>query len=408
LKLSLYRSIIEIIENLDFKKEGFTMFIKNENKLKWLIMGSSLAIFAILLLLARSGENATLLVTHYDENETPLTTHFVPGIVVDYELIEPTDHTPFYGQLLYVKLLSGKLEGVVPGIEYFHVNPLFPYYEIGDSLVVILNEMTDSMMVYNPNRSHILIGFVVLFLTLLCIIGGKRGVLSLLGLIFSLLSIVWILVPLTLQGHSSILTSLIVAILITFVSITLLAGVNPKSLSAIAGCIFGVGSAALLAFIVGNLSFITGYHTPQAGQLMALENIDLSGIFVSGVIISAMGAIMDTSMTIASSMDEVKRAHPAISTADLFKAGLNVGRDAMGTMSNTLILAFVGSSLGLILLMFALDISFLQFINSDDIGIEIIQGIAGSIGIILTVPFTTLIASKLFSFNSINSQNKIR
>lgn len=382
------------------------MVVKNENKIKVIIIGLSLAIFAILLLLVRSGENATI----YSE-EIPKVIHFVSGRVVDYEPIEPTDHTPFSGQVLSVEILSGELEGislegVIAEVEHLHLNPVFPHYEIGDNVVLSLNEVTDMMLIYNPNRIYVLIGFVILFLALLCIIGGKRGFLSVLGLIFSLLSIVWILVPLTLQGYSSIIVALIVAILIIFVSITLLSGVNPKSISAIAGCIFGVMSAAILAFIVGNLSFINGYHTSEAGQLMALENIRLSGIFVSGVIISSMGAIMDTSMTIASSMEEVKRAHPAISTAELFKAGLNVGRDAMGTMSNTLILAFVGSSLGLLLVIFAAEVSFIHFINTDEIGVEIIQGIAGSIGIILTVPFTTFIASKLFSFKStVNLKN---
>ena len=375
------------------------MLIKNENKMKMIIIGISLLIFAGLLWLARSGESATLFPTQYGEDGAPLTVDFVPARVVSYELIEPTDHTPFYGQLLSVEILSGDLEGIIAGTEHFLASPMFPRYEVNDRLILSLNEITDTIMVYNPNRTPVLIGFIILFLALLCLIGGKRGVLSVLGLIFSILSIIWILVPLTLQGHSSIIIALVVATLITLVSMTLLAGVNSKSLSAIAGCLFGVVSAALLATIVGNLSFITGYHTPEAGTLSRLEEIRLSGIFVSGVIISAMGAIMDTSVTIASSMEEIKRANPAMETTELFKAGFNVGRDAMGTMSNTLILAFVGSSLGLLLIIFSSDVSFLQFINYNSIGIEIIQGIAGSIGIVLTVPFTTFIASKLFSLN---------
>ena len=375
------------------------MLIKNENKLKIIVVGISLVIFTILLLVARSGENASLLMTHYAEDGiTPLGVHFVPGVIVDYELTSPTEHTPFYQQLLSVEILSGDLEGIVAGIDHIQVNPRFPHYGVGDQVIVILNEITDTLMIYNPNRTNVLIGFVVAFLALLCIIGGKRGAMSVLGLIFSLSSIVWILVPLTLQGHSPIIIALIVAILIILVIITLMAGVNSKSIVAILGCVFGVVSAALLAFIVGSLSFITGYHTSAAGTLSLLENVNLSGIFVSGVIISAMGAIMDTTMSIASSMEEIKRASPSISSTQLFKAGLNIGRDIMGTMSNTLILAFVGSSLGLLLIIFASEVSFLQFINYDDIGVEIIQGIAGSIGIVLSVPFTTFIASKLFTY----------
>ena len=372
------------------------MLIKNENKMKIMIVGGAFAIFAILWVVASTGENASFL-----DMMGPRTVHFVSGRIVDYEKTLPTDHTPFYGQFLSVEILSGELEGIVAGVQHYFLSPAFPQFNIGDRVVLSLNEVTDTIMIYNPNRSHLLIGVVVVFLVLLCAIGGKRGVLSVLGLVFSLLSIVGILVPLTLQGHSSIIISLLVAILITLVSITLLAGVNSKSLSAMAGCIFGVLSAGLLAFLAGHLAFINGNHTEQAGQLMMLDGIDLSGVFVSGVIISALGAIMDTAMTIASSMEEVKRANLAISRAQLFKAGLNVGRDAMGTMSNTLILAFVGSSLSLMLIIFASEVSFLHFINDDNIGIEIIQGIAGSIGIILTVPFTTFIASKLFNVKKI-------
>ncbi|MCL2560382.1 MAG: YibE/F family protein [Turicibacter sp.] len=375
------------------------MFGKNENKIKRIVIGVSLAIFAALFLVASRGENASV----FPEGMERPVDH-VAGRVIDYELIPPSDHSNWYSQELIVEILSGDLAGVHAEIFHAMPSPLFPHYEVGDPIVVTLHHATDLLMADGPNRSVILIGFVVLFLALLCIIGGKRGVLSVFGLIFALLSITWILVPLTLQGYSSILIAFIVAVLITLVGITLLAGVNAKSLSAIAGCIFGVASAALLAFIVGNWSFITGYHAAAATDargLINLADIRVSGIFVSGVIISALGAIMDTSVTIASSMEEVKRANPLISAKELFKSGLNVGRDAMGTMSNTLILAFVGSSFALLLIIFASEVTFFQFINHSDIGVEIIQSIAGSIGIVLTVPFTTLIAAKLFSMKPV-------
>ena len=163
--------------------------------------------------------------------------------------------------------------------------------------------------------------------------------------------------------------------------------------------------AALFAMIASHFAFITGFHTSQAGFLFAItDNLSISGIFISGVIIASIGAIADSSISIASAMEEVKASNPNITAKELAKAGFNVGRDVMGTMSNTLILAFVGSSFGLVLINMARDVTLLYFLNTDGIGIEIIQGVAGSIGIILTVPITTLIAARLFSLSTVNKK----
>jgi len=360
------------------------MIIKNEKRARFITLAICFIIFGVLVLFAN----------HSHTNETDqMDIYFEHGRVISI-INETTD--PFHHQILEVEMLSGELEGVIVQAENNLMDHTTRAFDEGDRVIVLLSY--HMIQIASPERGSFLTLFAALFLILLCLIGGKRGVLAVMGLVFSLASIVFILVPLTLAGYPAILIAIAIGILITVADITFLAGFNAKSISAIFGCISGVLIAALFAYIAGHLAFISGYHTEHAGSLLAWDtNVSLSGIFISGVIISAMGAITDTSISIASAMEEIKLASPSISTAKLAKAGFNVGRDIMGTMSNTLILAFVGSSFSLLLLISSTDVTWIEFINDREIGIEVIQGIAGSIGVVLTAPMTAFIAAKLFS-----------
>lgn len=357
---------------------------KNERKIQLFCLSICFIIFGALLLFAAFSRPDTI---------EQIGLYYERGRVIDVSY-EAT--SPFRYQMLYVEVLSGEFQGMTIEAQNNLMNPRLSPFSGGERVILEFTEQ--AIQIESPDRSMAHFFLVALFLILLGVVGGKRGLLSMAGLLFSLTAILFILVPLTLAGYSAILIAMIVGILIITTTIILLAGINPKSISAIFGCTVGVLIAAFFAFIAGELAFISGYHIGEAGLLRGAQpNLRLSGIFTSGVIIAAIGAISDTSMTIASAMEEVKLANPTISMKDLATAGFNVGRDAMGTMSNTLILAFIGSSFGLILLLTSMDISWIQFINDDLIGVEIIQGIAGSIGIVLAVPITTFIAAKLFS-----------
>ena len=131
-------------------------------------------------------------------------------------------------------------------------------------------------------------------------------------------------------------------------------------------------------------------------MLRATEyDLHVSGLFVSGILIASLGAVMDVAMSIASSCWELRELNPALPRAALFRSGMNIGRDAMGTMANTLILAFAGSSLNVLLLLQIYDYPFIQIFNTDAIATEMIRGVAGSIGIILTVPLVALLSAQL-------------
>ena len=139
-------------------------------------------------------------------------------------------------------------------------------------------------------------------------------------------------------------------------------------------------------------------------------SIDIKGLFFASILIGTVGATMDITMTIASTMKELTEKVKNISTKDLIKSGFNVGKDAMGTMSNTLILAYVGESLSLILLIMLNNTDLLAIVNSDFIASEILRGLCGTIGMISAIPITTIIYGVVYSLlekNSILEQNNL-
>ena len=123
--------------------------------------------------------------------------------------------------------------------------------------------------------------------------------------------------------------------------------------------------------------------------------LEIQGLLVSGILIAALGAVMDVAMSISSACAELREVDPQITPGRLFRSGMNIGRDAMGTMANTLILAFAGASFNMLLLFQIYGYPLIQIINSDTMAIELIQSVAGSVGIILTVPLVSLFSALL-------------
>ena len=252
--------------------------------------------------------------------------------------------------------------------------------------------------VYNYDRAPILYGFIAIFLAALCIIGGKKGFKAMAALIYTMISIFFILIPMIMRGHSPIAVTMFLVIVTTIACLIIIDGVNAKTLSAIIGTISGVFISGILALIVGKLIHITGFNMEQAESLLLVRGdggLKIKGLLICGILLSALGAVMDVAMSIASSVNEIHTVNEKLNWKQLFVSGMNIGRDAMGTMANTLILAFTGSSLNLMLLIYSYGIPYAQIINTDLIAIEILQGICGSFGIILTVPIAAYTASKI-------------
>ena len=166
------------------------------------------------------------------------------------------------------------------------------------------------------------------------------------------------------------------------------------------GTVSGTALALVFGLIAQNLSRIDGLRVPDVEPLLQLRQtgtpIGLTGLLVGGVIISALGAVMDVTMGISSSLFEVSAANPELGRKELFRSGMNIGRDMVGTMTNTLILAFLGSSFVLILYLYSIGLSSHQLLSSSYLAIEVISGISSSIGVILSIPITAFISACAF------------
>ena len=303
-------------------------------------------------------------------------------------------------RLILVELLTGEHAGRIGEIRN-HFSPTFQVdVNEGSRISVMVGQVDDTrfdVLLHNQERSGILIGSIIFFLIILGLIGGKRGVMSIIGLAFTLMSIVFLLIPLLMKGYAAIPITLLILAITTVVSLVLLSGWTKKTAIAIMGCLSGVLFATLLAFIVSTLAGISGFNMEEASQLLTVgleTELRIQGLFISGVLIASLGAVMDIAMTIASSAEELVTSSEKLTRKQLFKSAMNIGRDAMGTMSNTLILAFVGTGLNMMIIIFSFGISLRQLINMDFIAVEIIRSLAGSLGLVVAVPVVAYLASK--------------
>lgn len=270
----------------------------------------------------------------------------------------------------------------------------------GLKVIAIISEYGDSLSasVYNYDRGNMLYGIVVFFLVVLWLIGGKKGLNSALGLIFTFVCIIFLFLPMIYRGYSPILCAILVTVITTVVVMYLIDGMTIKTICAILGTIAGVTISALFAYIFGKLTHISGYNVSDIESLDYIglvTNIRVGELMFAGILISTLGAVMDVAMSVASTVNEIHEKNPVLSGKELFQSGINVGKDMMGTMSNTLILAFTGSSINTLVYIYSYKYSYYQVLNMYDIGIEIIQGIAATLGVILTVPFVAFISTAM-------------
>lgn len=331
-------------------------------------------------------------------------TSYEKAIVV--EIIEDNlqeDGTRIGYQKVKLKILSGNLKGNILDGTSFAGYLYGADCTIGMKVIASISEYDGnaSVSVYSYDRSNIIYVFVGLFLLMLWIIGGKKGFKSAIGLMFTFICIIYLFLPMLYRGYSPFLSAVVVIILITIVSLYLIDGISKKSISAMIGTITGVIISGVCAAGFGNIAKISGYNVAEVEELVFISNntnLKVGGILFAAILIASLGAVMDVSMSIASAMTEIYSHNNNIGKKDLFKSGINVGRDMMGTMSNTLILAFTGGSINTLILNYAYALKYNQVINMYQIGIEIMQGVSGSIAIILSVPLVSIISSYLLTF----------
>lgn len=308
-------------------------------------------------------------------------------------------------QLLEVAILDGTLQGETRVIENFMSGEMtHPAYNFrlkeGDKIVLALEVVGGSVTnVYMEDivREGYVKILVFAFCILLIVMGGIKGLKALVALGLTVFAVLRIMLPNILLGHDPLMMAVLIGIGVSVITILIVGGFNGKSYAAIIGTAGGVFVAGLIAASVGTVASLSGLQE-EAIMLMSIPqdiNFSYRGLLFAGIVIGALGAMMDIGMSIASAVDEVKKANPTLGGRQLFRAGMNVGRDVMGTMTNTLVLAYTGSALPMLLLFMAYDTPLLKIINMDTIVSEIVRALAGSIGLILAIPITAACASLL-------------
>ena len=334
--------------------------------------------------------------------ESPFIQEFAEGIieeVLEEDLSpDPVVQGRYRGtQKLRVKILEGKYKNtefeVYNTLSSLHSN--FAYK--GLKAVFTLRESggQTAVWLYNLKRDTHVFVLLGLFFAALIILGRGQGLKSALGLLFTCVVIVTVLIPALFAGFPPVPVSIGLVSIMTIVSFILIGGFTRKTYTAIAGTVSGITIAGIISAIVSYSAQLSGVNMEGGEQLLNLApdyNLKLDGLLFTSILIASLGAVMDVSMSIASSMQEILAVNPRLSKKELFKSGLTVGKDITGTMSNTLILAFAGASLPLVMMIWGYGMSFKQFINIPRIVIEIMHGISGSIGIIGAVPCTALVA----------------
>ncbi len=270
--------------------------------------------------------------------------------------------------------------------------------EVGDKVLVSSYNDADGKLAYyveDYQRVGSIYLLLAIFVLVILWVGKGHGIKAIGTLVFTLLVVWFVHIPLLLKGFPPLLTTVLVSVIATGFTILILSGWSKKSFSAIAGTIAGVMVAALLAYWIGSSAHLTGLSNEEAVMLKFIPQGDIfkaRELLYAGILLGTLGAGMDVAMSISSAISEIHFHSPNLSRRKLFKSGMNIGRDVMGTMVDTLILAYLGSSLPLIILFVANDMPILQVMNLDIIATEIVRSLTSSVGIVASLPLTAAIA----------------
>ena len=307
-------------------------------------------------------------------------------------------------QSMLVEVTTGQYKGETLLVKNY-VAPLYgvPLSE-GDRCTMIISTYADGShraTVYEYDRTMPVAIVLAAFFAVTILVGGKTGAKSLIGLLFTVLCVFFLLFPALMKGAPTLPATFLLCVYVAAVSFVLLGGIQKKTLCAMAGSTMGMAFALCFALLSQALLRVSGLRTADVEPLLQLRQtgtpIGLKGLLAAGVILSSLGAVMDVAMSISSALSEVHAADPSLGRRALLRSGLNIGRDMVGTMTNTLILAFLGSGLVLILYIYSIAPDPHQLISSAYVATEVVSGISSSIGVILSVPVTAAVCAAAYA-----------
>ena len=400
------------------KKTAFKAYVK-EHKLSIIVLAIAAVIFFAMLFWLYSddilhGEQDIFDPYGKDEIVEFEKAKVLAIVSEDKRTDEVADNAYVGSQELSAIVKSGRYKGETMTV-YNYFGPLYGVpVEVGDGITLTIKTHVDgthSATVYEFNRIPMLAVLLLIFFAVTALIGGRTGVKSLFGLSFTVVCLFFILIPLLIKGAPTVFTTFVMCAYIAVVAFTVLGGVHRKTVSAFLGTVSGAFLAMVFGLTVQYFAKINGLRLEDAEPLLQLKYagqdipLHLQGLLVAGIIISALGAVMDVAMSISSALEEVHAANPALSQKELFKSGMNIGRDMVGTMTNTLILAFLGSEFTLIIFLYVRGLTFYHLFSTVFVSVETISGLSSSIGMILAIPLTALISSTLIKSRKKKKKN---
>lgn len=368
-----------------------------KNRAALLVLLAALALFVVVRVLVAPEKTEPLAAGDYSEYENGT----VDEVLTDSTERDDASDGAFRGeQTLTVRVRTGQYKGdtlLVTNV----VGPLYGApLKSGDRCTLIISTYADGDVratVYEYDRTVPLVIVVGLFLLVTVLVGGRTGAKSLVGLVFTVLSVFLLLFPALMKGVPTLLSTFLTCVYVAAVSFVILGGVEKKTICALLGTVAGMALALVFALLAQGLLRIDGMRAADVEPLLQLRQtgtpIRLRGLLAAGVILSALGAVMDVAMSLSSALSEVRDADPTMDAKALFRSGMNIGRDMVGTMTNTLILAFLGGGLVLTLYLYTLGLSAHQLLSSAYLSIEVLTAVSSSVGVILSVPITALICA---------------
>ncbi len=336
------------------------------------------------------------------------------AVVVEVGEVEESEYSLDDGQTMVsskritfmAQMKSGPYKGDVVEVVQ-DVDNMYAYQprdvRVGDKILVSrpgydTGEDDAGWIFIEHNRLGAIIRLVAVFFVLILLIGRAKGVSTIISLLFTVLAIFLVYIPSILKGYNIYLMTIIVSVFAIFMSLIIINGWNLKTICAIFGNVVGVAISGVLAVIVSNIFGLTGMIDEDYVLLTLMDTpVDLRAIVWGGVCIGALGAIMDVAMSIASAMKELNDTMSDKSFFRMLRSGMNIGRDAIGTMTNTLILAYIGGALATVLLLVAYNKNIYYLFNMEMIMAEILSAIVGSIGILAAVPATAIFSAYVFN-----------
>lgn len=332
---------------------------------------------------------------------------------VSYDTVEPDPYSPDGvekgNQRALVRLSTGAFAGQTRELYYMIGYFVGPKLAPGDAITVLQlrDEETGALQeitYFQYDRIGPVLLVLGLFVLAVVLVGGKTGLKSLLGLAVTVVALIWIFCPMWMKGSAPVPLAMGLCALVTVMSFVILGGTSKKILCAVLATLAGVGLAALFGALAQGLCRITSFNLYDVnGEIADLVNLQsrnypvrIHGLLTAGILIASLGAVMDVAMSLSSALAELKQVNPELGRKALWRSGMNIGRDMVGTMTNTLILALVGSSLGTVIRLWAQGPTWRMLLTSGYFAVELISAVSSSIGVILAVPLAAGIGALLF------------